>query len=94
MRLAPDTSGLGPFTELEKAEVVGFLAYGQLAMKCPVSRQLKHTLELLLLLALTWLVLLCEGFMVFWLLYGLNWVLGPCEPVALDWVLYCWGLGT
>jgi hypothetical protein len=52
MRLAPDTSGLGPFTELEKAEAVGFLAYGQLAMKCPVSRQLKHTLELLLLLLL------------------------------------------
>jgi hypothetical protein len=65
-RLAPDTSGLGPFTELEKAEAVGFLAYGQLAMKCPVSRQLKHTLELLLLLlAVTWLVLLCGGFMVF-----------------------------
>jgi hypothetical protein len=71
MRLAPDTSGLGPFTELEKAEAVGFLAYGQLAMKCPVSRQLKQTLELLLLLlllAVTWLVLLCGGFMVFWLL--------------------------
>jgi hypothetical protein len=73
-RLALDTSGLGPFTELEKAEVVGFLAYGQLAMKCPVSRQLKHTLELLLLLLLvvTWLVLPYGGFMVFWLLYGLN----------------------
>jgi hypothetical protein len=70
--LALDTSGLGPFTELEKAEAVGFLAYGQLAMKCPVSWQLKHTLELLLLLAVTWLVLLCGGFMVFWLLYGLN----------------------
>jgi hypothetical protein len=64
MRLAPDTSGLGPFTELEKAEDVGFLAYGQLAMKCPVSRQLKHTLELLLL-AVTWLVMLYGGFMVF-----------------------------
>jgi hypothetical protein len=89
--LAPDTSGLGPFTELEKAEAVGFLAYGQLAMKCPVSRQFKHTLELLLLLAVTWLVLLCGGFMVFWLLYGLNWVLGPIEPVAFDWVLYCMG---
>jgi hypothetical protein len=75
--LAPHTTGLGPFTELEKAEVVGFLAYGQFAMKCLVSRQLKHTLELLLLLAVTWLVLLCGGFMVFWLLYGLNWVLGP-----------------
>jgi hypothetical protein len=69
MQLAPDTSGLGPFTELEKAEAVGFLAYGQLAMKCPVSRQLKQTLELLLLLlVVTWLVLLCGGFMVFWLL--------------------------
>jgi hypothetical protein len=68
MRLAPDTSGLGPFTKLEKAEAVGFLAYGQLEMKCPVSRQLKQTLELLLLLAVTWLALLCEGFMVFWLL--------------------------
>jgi hypothetical protein len=93
MRLAPDASGLGSFTELEKAEAVGFLAYGQLAMKCPVSRQLKHTLELLLLflLAVTWLVLLCGGFMVFWLLYGLNWVLGPCEHVAWDWVRYCMG---
>jgi hypothetical protein len=49
-------------------EAVGFLAYGQLAMKCPVSWQLKHTQELLLLLAVTWLVLLCGGFMVFWLL--------------------------
>jgi hypothetical protein len=66
MQLAPDTSGLGPFTELEKAEAVGFLAYRQLGMKCPVSRQLKHTLELLLLLlAVTWLVLFCGGFMVF-----------------------------
>jgi hypothetical protein len=36
-RLAPDTTGLGPFTELEKAEAVVFLAYGQLAMKCLVS---------------------------------------------------------
>jgi hypothetical protein len=77
MRLAPDTTGLGPFTELEKAEAVGFLAYGQLAMKCPVSRQLKHTLKLLLLLVVTWLVLLYGGFMVFWLLYSLNWVMGP-----------------
>jgi hypothetical protein len=68
MRLAPDTSGLGPFTELEKAEAVGFLAYGQLVMKCPVSRQLKQTLELLLLVVVTWLVPLCGGFMVFWLL--------------------------
>jgi hypothetical protein len=64
-RLALDTTGLGPFTELEKAEAVGFLVYGQLAMKCPISWQLKHTLELLLLLAVTWLVLLCGGFMVF-----------------------------
>ena len=32
-RLAPDTSGLGPFTELEKADATGlFLAYEQLAM--------------------------------------------------------------
>jgi hypothetical protein len=53
MRLAPDTAGLSPFSKLEKAEVVGFLAYGQLVMKCPVSRQLKHNLELLLLLAVT-----------------------------------------
>jgi hypothetical protein len=60
-------------------------------MKRLVSRQLKHTLELLLLLAVTWLVLLCGGFMVFWLLYGLNWVLGPWEPMACDWVLYCIG---
>jgi hypothetical protein len=59
------SAGSGRFTELEKAEVVGFLAYGQLAIKCPASRQLKHTLELLLLLAVTWLVLLCGGFMVF-----------------------------
>jgi hypothetical protein len=49
-------------------EAVGFLAYGQLAIKCPVSRQLKHTWELLLLMAVTWLVLFCGGFMVFWLL--------------------------
>jgi hypothetical protein len=49
MRLALDTTGLGPFNELEKDEAIGFLAYGQLAMKCPVSQQLKHTLELLLL---------------------------------------------
>jgi hypothetical protein len=62
---------------LEKAEAIGLLAYGQFAMKCPVSPQLKHTQEVLLLLAVTWLVLLYGGFMVFWLLYGLNWVLGP-----------------
>jgi hypothetical protein len=48
--------------------VVGFLAYGQLAMKCPVSRQLKHTRELLLLLAMIWLVLFYGGFMALWLL--------------------------
>jgi hypothetical protein len=68
MRLASDTSGLGPFIELELVEAVGFLAYGQLAMKCPVSRKLKHTRELLLLLAVTWLVLLYGGFMALWLL--------------------------
>jgi hypothetical protein len=68
MRLAPDTSGLGPFTELEKVVVVGFLAYRQLVMKCPVSRQLKHIRELLLLLAVIWLVLFCGGFMALWLL--------------------------
>jgi hypothetical protein len=50
-RLAPDKAGLGPFTELERAGAAGLLleragaaglllAYGQLAMKCPVSRQL------------------------------------------------------
>jgi hypothetical protein len=75
-RLAPDTTGLCPFTELEKAEVAGLLAYGQLAKKCLVSQQLKHAL-VLLLLVVTWLALLCGGFMVFWLLYCLNWVLGP-----------------
>jgi hypothetical protein len=37
-------------------------------MKCPVSRQLKQTLELLLVVVVTWLVPLCGGFMVFWLL--------------------------
>jgi hypothetical protein len=65
-RLAPDTSGLGPFTELEKTKAIGFLAYGQLAMKCPVSWQLKHTLELLLLLllAVTWLVWGLHGILV------------------------------
>ena len=48
-RLAPDRTGLGPFTVLDKVDVAGlFLAYGQLAMKCPVSRQLKQTLALLL----------------------------------------------
>ena len=32
-RLAPDTGGLGTFSELEKADAAGlFLAYGQLAM--------------------------------------------------------------
>jgi len=72
-RLAPVKAGLGPFTELEKAEAAGLLlAYGQLAMKCPVWRQLKQALGLLLIV--TWLVLPCGAFMVFWLL---NWVLGP-----------------
>ena len=57
-RLAHDRTGLGPFTVLEKADVAGlFLAYGQLAMKCPVSRQLKQALALLLLVV-TWLALL------------------------------------
>jgi hypothetical protein len=74
-RLAPDRAGLGPFTEFEKADAVGLLlAYGYLAMKCPVSWQLKHALALLL--AVTWLALLCGAFMVLWLLNCLNWVLG------------------
>ena len=69
--LAPDTTGLGPFTELEKAEAAGLLlAYGQLAMKCPILRQLKNAL---LLLLVTWLALFCRAFMMFKLLY---WVLG------------------
>jgi hypothetical protein len=50
-------------------EAVGFLAYGQLAMKCPVSRQLKHTWELLLLLAVTWLVLLHKLVLVLFLFF-------------------------
>ena len=58
-RFAPDRTGLGPFTKLEKAEVAGlFLVYGQLAMKCHVSLQLKQTLALLLLVV-TWIALLC-----------------------------------
>jgi hypothetical protein len=70
-RLAPDRAGLGPFTELEKARAAGLLlAYGQLAMKCPVSWQLRHALALLL--AVNWLALLCGVFMVFWLLNCLN----------------------
>jgi hypothetical protein len=74
-RLAPDRAGFGPSTDLEKADAAGLLlAYGQLAMKCPVSWQLKHALALLL--AVTWLALLCGTFMVFWLLNCLNWVLG------------------
>ena len=78
-RLAPDRTGLGPFTVLEKADVAGlFLAYGQLAMKCPVSRQLKQTLALLLLVV-TWLALLCGAFMVFWLR---NYVLEACGSVT------------
>jgi len=87
-RLAHDRTGLGPFIELEKAEAAGLLlAYGQLAIKCPVSRQLKQTLALLLLVV-TWLALLCWAFMVFWLL---NCVLGAWDPVTCDWVLYCIG---
>jgi len=78
-RLAPDRTGLGPFTELEKADVAGlFLAYGQLAMKCHVSQQLKQALALLLLVV-TWLALLCGALMVFWLL---NYVLGACGPIT------------
>ena len=78
-RLAPDRTGLGPFTVLEKADVAGlFLAYEQLAMKCPVSRQLKQALALLLLVV-TWLSLLYGAFMVFWLL---NCVLEACGPVT------------
>jgi hypothetical protein len=70
-RLAPDRAGLGPFTELEKADAASLLlSYGQLAMKCPVSRQLKHARELLL--AVTWLALFYGAFMVFWLLNCLN----------------------
>ena len=76
-RLAPDRTGLGPFTELEKVEAAGLLAYGQLAMKCPVSRQLKQALILLLLV--TWLALLCGAFMEFWLL---NYVLEACGAVT------------
>ena len=83
-RLAPDRTGLGPFTELEKTEAAGLLlAYGN-AMKCPVSRQLKQALALLLLVV-TWLALLCGAFMEFWLL---NCVLGAWDPVTCDWVLY------
>ena len=78
-RLAPDRTGLGPFTVLEKADVVGlFLAYRQLAMKCLVSQQLKQTLALQLLVV-TWLALLCGALMVFWLL---SCVLGACGPVT------------
>jgi hypothetical protein len=74
-QLAPDRASLGPFTELEKADATDWLlAYGQLAMKCPISWQLKHALALLL--AVTWLALLCGAFMVFWLFNCLNWMLG------------------
>ena len=77
-RLASDRTGLGPFTVLEKADVAGlFLAYGQLAIKCHVSRQLKQALALLLLVV-TWLALLCGAFMVFW---PRNCVLEACGPV-------------
>ena len=55
-------------------------------MKCPVSRQLKQTLALLLLVV-TWLALLCGAFMVFWLL---NCVLGACH-LGLSPILH-WGL--
>ena len=83
--LAPDRTGLGPFTVLEKADVAGLLlAYGQLAIKCSISRQLKQALALLLLVV-TWLALLCGAFMVFWLL---NCVLGAWDPITCDWVLY------
>jgi hypothetical protein len=58
---------------LEKAEVAGLLlAYGQLAMKCPVSQQLKHALALLVLVV-TWPVLFCGALLRLWLL---NWALG------------------
>ena len=78
-RLAPDRTGLGPFTELEKAEAAGLLlAYRQLAIKCPISRQLKQALALLLLVV-TWLALLYGALMVFWLL---SCVLGACGPVT------------
>ena len=78
-RLALDRTGLGPFTVLEKADVAGlFLAYGQLAMKCPVSWQLKQALTLLLMVV-TWLALLCGALMVFWFL---SYVLGACGPVT------------
>ena len=87
-RLVPDRTGLGPFTELEKTEAAGLLlTYGQLSMKCPVSRQLKQALPLLLLVV-TWLALLYGAFMVFWLL---NCVLVAWDPVTCDWVLYCIG---
>ena len=78
-QLAPDRTGLGPFTVLEKADVAGlFLTYRQLVMKCPVSQQLKQTLALLLLVV-TWLALLYGALMVFWLL---GWVLGAHGPVT------------
>ena len=71
--LAPDRTGLGPFTVLEKAVVAGlFLAYEQLAMKCPISRQLKQALALLLVVV-AWLALFCGALIVFWFL---NCVLG------------------
>ena len=77
-QLAPDRIGVGPFTALEKADVADlFLAYGQLAMKCPVYRQLKQAL--VLLLVVIWLALLCGAFIVFWLL---NCVLGACGLVT------------
>jgi hypothetical protein len=72
-RLAPDNADLGPFIVSEKVEAAGLLlAYGQFAMKCPVSRQLKHALALLVLVV-TWPVLFCGALLTFWLL---NWALG------------------
>ena len=65
-RLALDNAAMGPATELEKADAAGLLAYGQLAMKCPGSRQLKHAP----LLLVTWLALLCGALIGFWLLNG------------------------
>ena len=89
-RLAPDRTSLGPFTELEKAEAAGLLlAYGQLAMKSSVSRQLKQALALLLLVV-TWLALFYGALIVFWFP---NCVLGACHlglgPV-LRWGLRSW----
>ena len=82
--LAPDSAGLGPWTELEKADAAGrLLPYGQLAMKCPVSRQLKQAL----LLLVTWLLFM--GVLGrFWLLNGM---LGARDLEGWGYVLYCIG---